>query len=67
MVLAGDVVPREREYVIEVPEISCPESVEVVKSIFQERSTECMCEQSEVINNLKTRPDLAAYSGAGSR
>ena len=67
MVLAGDVVPQEREYVIEVPEISCPESIEVVKSIFQERSTEWMCEPSEVIKNLKTRPDLAACSGAESR
>ena len=52
---------------IEAPEISCRESVERVRNVSEERSSERMCEQSEVINNLKLRADLAAYSGAESR
>ena len=42
--------------------------MEVVQcDILQERSSERMCEQSEVINNLKPKPHLAAYSGTESR
>ena len=62
--------------VIEVPKISCQESVEIVNTTPQERSSERMGKQSRVIEvpkiscyprNLKPRPDLAAYSGAESR
>ena len=39
----------------------------VLCDIPQERSSERMGRQGEVINNLKPRPDVAAYSGAESR
>ena len=38
---------------IEVPKISSQKSVEVVKGIPQERSSERMCEESEVIDVSK--------------
>ena len=46
--------------IVEVPEISCQESVEIVKSISQERSSERRCEQSEAC-----LPDFSCHRRTG--
>ena len=53
---------------IEVPKISSKEIVEVVKSIPQERISERMCEQSEVIDvTTISSHKFAARGGADDR
>ena len=44
--------------IIEVPKIACQKSVEAVKSIPQERSSERTCEQSEVIKVTSSEDQL---------
>ena len=48
----------ERSRVIELQKDTCQKSVEVAKSIPQERSLERMCEQSEVIKETSSQDQI---------